>query len=151
MEKRPGLVHFLKKHYLAFCGTPGLVVMGDDSCLRRRGFESLRHILDGHDILTWICCKNCDQAEVLLFKNELSVAKIIFYTWPLKNLTVFWFILVLFYIVVNLTPLPTYWWANNSYNHCTLYLLMYKTTMILKVSYHTSCCALNNRNSHYWF
>ena len=26
----------------------GLVVMGDDSCLRGRGFKSRYHILDGH-------------------------------------------------------------------------------------------------------
>ena len=72
MEKRPGLVHFLKKHYLAFCGTPGLVVMGDDSCLRRRGFESLRHILDGHDIYSLIiCCKNCIHVCLKILKiNE---------------------------------------------------------------------------------
>ena len=29
-------------------GSPGLVVMGDDSCLRGHGFESRRRILDGH-------------------------------------------------------------------------------------------------------
>ena len=40
--------------------SPGLVVTGDDSCLRGRGFKSLRHILDGHDIYSLIiCCKNC--------------------------------------------------------------------------------------------
>ena len=31
-------------------GSPGLVVMGDDSCSRGCGFESQCHILDGHDI-----------------------------------------------------------------------------------------------------
>ena len=31
------------------------MVMGDDSCLRGRGIESLRHMLDGHDMI-W--CKN---------------------------------------------------------------------------------------------
>ena len=31
-------------------GSPGLVVMGDDSCSRGRGFESRHHILDGYDI-----------------------------------------------------------------------------------------------------
>ena len=31
-------------------GSPGLVVMGVDSCSRGRGFESRRHTLDGHDI-----------------------------------------------------------------------------------------------------
>ena len=38
--------------------SPGLVVIGDNSCLRGRGFESWRHILDGH-FVTLICCKNC--------------------------------------------------------------------------------------------
>ena len=28
-------------------GSPGLVVMGDDSCSKGRGFESWRQILDG--------------------------------------------------------------------------------------------------------
>ena len=42
-----------------FGGSPGLVVMGDDSCSRVRMFESRRHILDGHDFFTWICCKKC--------------------------------------------------------------------------------------------
>ena len=31
-------------------GSPGLVVMGGDSCSEGRGFESWRHIQDGHDI-----------------------------------------------------------------------------------------------------
>ena len=31
-------------------GSPGLVVMGGDSCSEGRGFKSWRHILDGHDI-----------------------------------------------------------------------------------------------------
>ena len=30
----------------------GLVVMGDDLCLRGCGFESLHRILDGHDIFS---------------------------------------------------------------------------------------------------
>ena len=29
-------------------GSNGLVVMGDDSCLKGRGFESRRRILEGH-------------------------------------------------------------------------------------------------------
>ena len=29
-------------------GSPGLVVMGDNSCSRGNGFESWRRILDGH-------------------------------------------------------------------------------------------------------
>ena len=39
-------------------GSPGLVVMGDDSCSRGCGFKSRRHILDGH-FFTLICCTNC--------------------------------------------------------------------------------------------
>ena len=31
-------------------GSPGLVVMGEDSRSEGRGFKSWRHILDGHDI-----------------------------------------------------------------------------------------------------
>ena len=31
-------------------GSPGLVVMGGDSRLKGRGFESWHRILDGHDI-----------------------------------------------------------------------------------------------------
>ena len=31
-------------------GSPGLVVMGGDSCSKGHGFESRHHILDGHDI-----------------------------------------------------------------------------------------------------
>ena len=38
-------------------GSPGLVVMGGDSCSKGRGFESRRRILDGHDTL--ICCETC--------------------------------------------------------------------------------------------
>ena len=37
-------------------GSPGLVVMGEDSCSEGRGFESRCHILDGH-FFTLICCK----------------------------------------------------------------------------------------------
>ena len=39
-------------------GSPGLVVMGDDSCSKGRGFESRCHMLDGI-FVTLICCKNC--------------------------------------------------------------------------------------------
>ena len=39
-------------------GSPGIVVIGDNSCSRGRGFESQRRTLDGH-LLTLICCKNC--------------------------------------------------------------------------------------------
>ena len=34
------------------------MVMGEDSYLRGRGFESQCHILDGH-FFALICCKNC--------------------------------------------------------------------------------------------
>ena len=37
-------------------GSPGLVVMGGDSCTEGRGFESQCCILDGH-FFTLICCK----------------------------------------------------------------------------------------------
>ena len=40
-------------------GSPGLVVMGGDSRSEDRGFLSQHHILDGHEIFTVICCKNC--------------------------------------------------------------------------------------------
>ena len=38
-------------------GSPGLVGMGDDSCLQGRGFESWHRILDGHFFT--LICKNC--------------------------------------------------------------------------------------------
>ena len=41
-------------------GSPGLVVMGGDSCSESRGFESRHCILDGH-VFTYICCKNCNE------------------------------------------------------------------------------------------
>ena len=34
------------------------MVMGDNSCLKGRGFESQHHILDGY-FFTLIFCKNC--------------------------------------------------------------------------------------------
>ena len=40
-------------------GSSGLVVMGGDSCSKGRGFESQRHILDGH-FFTFICCIDCN-------------------------------------------------------------------------------------------
>ena len=36
------------KIWLLRGGSPGLVVMGGDSCSRGHGFESKYHILDGH-------------------------------------------------------------------------------------------------------
>ena len=39
---------------------PGLVVMGDTSCLRDCWFKSQHRILDGLDIFShWFVCKNC--------------------------------------------------------------------------------------------
>ena len=35
------------------------MVMGDDSCLKGRGFESWRRILDELTFFKLICCKNC--------------------------------------------------------------------------------------------
>ena len=43
------------------------MAMGDDSCLKGRGFESLHRILDGHlDIFFLICCK----IVLFLYKTE---------------------------------------------------------------------------------
>ena len=39
-------------------GSPGLVVIREDSCSKGHGFESRRRVLDGH-VFTFICCKNC--------------------------------------------------------------------------------------------
>ena len=47
------------------------MVMGDDSCSKGCGFESRRHILDGH-FFTFICCKNCN---VCLKKTENKTKK----------------------------------------------------------------------------
>ena len=44
-------------------GSPGLVVMGDDSCSRGHGFESRSHILDGI-FSTLIRCKNCNDVSL---------------------------------------------------------------------------------------
>ena len=41
----------MRKEEKQFCdwdGSPGLVVLGGDSCTDCRGFESQHHILDGH-------------------------------------------------------------------------------------------------------
>ena len=48
---------FIQKVYSCAGRSPGLVVMGGDSCYRGRGFESWHRILDGH-FITYICCKN---------------------------------------------------------------------------------------------
>ena len=44
---------------LLWGGSPGLVVMGGDSCSKGREFESQHRILDGH-FFTFICCKICN-------------------------------------------------------------------------------------------
>ena len=45
------------------------MVMGDDSCLKRYGFKSRRHILAGH-FFTLVCCKNCIVSLKRLKINE---------------------------------------------------------------------------------
>ena len=55
--------------YRVLGGSPGLVVMGRDSCSKGRGFESQHCILDGH-FFTYICCKNCD--EVCLKRPKIN-------------------------------------------------------------------------------
>ena len=47
----------LKQKRLNAGGSPGLVVIGGDSCFKGRGFESQNHFLDGH-FFTFIGCKN---------------------------------------------------------------------------------------------
>ena len=44
------LLKLLNKQIIRFGGSPGLVVMGGDSCSEGRGFKSWRCIVDGHDI-----------------------------------------------------------------------------------------------------
>ena len=46
-KKEAGVGRF-KKERFHMGGSPGLVVMGDDSCSRGHGFESQHQILDGH-------------------------------------------------------------------------------------------------------
>ena len=50
-------------------GSPGLVVMGDDSCSKGNGFKSRCRILDGH-FFTLICCKNC--IDVCLKRSKIN-------------------------------------------------------------------------------
>ena len=47
------------KNVLALGGSPGLVVMGGDSCSKGHRLESQCHMLDGH-FSTFIGCKNCN-------------------------------------------------------------------------------------------
>ena len=42
------MAHLKNKTISKLGGSPGLVVMGDDSCSRGHGFESRCSILDGH-------------------------------------------------------------------------------------------------------
>ena len=60
-QKEAGDVPFLNKERTKSMtwlgGSSGLVVMGDDSCSRGRGFKSRCNLLDGH-FFTFICCKN---------------------------------------------------------------------------------------------
>ena len=53
-------------------GSPGLVVMGGDSCSKGREFESRHRILDGHDIFNFICCKNYNDVCLKRRKNKLK-------------------------------------------------------------------------------
>ena len=50
-------------------GSPGVVVMGDDSCSRGRGFESERRILDGHFLHCFVIKLYC------LFEKTKNVRK----------------------------------------------------------------------------
>ena len=45
----------LIKNIWSLGGSPGLVVMGGDSCSEGNGFKSQYCILDGH-FITFICC-----------------------------------------------------------------------------------------------
>ena len=56
---------------------PSLVVMGGDSCSEGRGFESRRHILDGHNIFSHK-------------KSSLPICKGYFWTWILTFVSWFW-------------------------------------------------------------
>ena len=46
------------RNYSDVGGSPGLVVMGGDSCSKGREFDSRHSILDGH-FFTFMSCKNC--------------------------------------------------------------------------------------------
>ena len=62
-------------------GSPGLVLMGGDSCSKGCGFK-LRHcILDGH-FFTLICCKNCNDVCLKKTENKLKRGQ----GWPIKKL-----------------------------------------------------------------
>ena len=59
-------------------GSPGLVVMGGDSCSKGCGYESRRLILDGHDIFTLICCQNC-----IVCLKRLKINEKRGWSWPI--------------------------------------------------------------------
>ena len=50
-------------------GSPGLVVMGGDSCSEGCGFKSQHRMLDGH-FFTYICWKNCN--DVCLKRPKIN-------------------------------------------------------------------------------
>ena len=50
---------FFVKIVMMLGGSPGLVVMGGDSCSKDHGFKSWHLILDGH-FFALICCKFCN-------------------------------------------------------------------------------------------
>ena len=55
-------------------GSPGLVVMGGDSCSKGRDFKSRHRILDGH-FFTYFFCKNlyCVLEKININKKEVGV------------------------------------------------------------------------------
>ena len=81
----------LIKAYLG--GSPGLVVMGDNSCLKGRGFESRRHLLDGH-FFTLICCNNCiEKTENIRKRGRVGPFKKIKVYFTRYNKGILWAIL----------------------------------------------------------
>ena len=62
-------------------GSPGVVVMGRDSCSKGYGFESWHHILNWH-FFTFICWKNWN--DVCLKRPKVNDKRGQF--WPIKNL-----------------------------------------------------------------
>ena len=54
-------------------GSPGLVVMGGDSCSTGRGFKSRHCILDVH-FFTLICSKICNDVSLKRLKKMIKEA-----------------------------------------------------------------------------
>ena len=77
--------HIVRCTFFLINNSPGLVVMGGDSCSKGRGFESLQHLLDGH-FFTYICCKNCSGVCLERPKKMLKEAGL-----ARKNISVCWF------------------------------------------------------------